>query len=187
MTKPDDEPLEPSLADLARGPDRLIGLLILVAGGLLMLGWMLPIMTVKQLLFLSERVSILEGVWALWGNGHHFLFTVIVVFSILFPLAKLLGALALWYGVEAGSRLLARWLHWLEVFGRWSMLDVFVVALTVVAIEVSLINDVTIHSGIYLFTAGIVLSILVVQRITHLAKRAVRSGSSSAVDQGLEH
>ena len=51
------------------------------------------------------------------------------------------------------------------------MLDVFVVALTVVAIEVSLIDEVTVHPGIYVFTAAIVLSLLVVQRMTALARR----------------
>ncbi len=170
----DDEP-GPTLADLARGPDRMLGLLILLAGGLLAFGWLLPIMTVKRLLVLSERISIMEGAWALWDSGNYLLFAVIVVFSILFPLVKLLSALALWYGVEADSPALARSLHRMEIFGRWSMLDVFVVALTVVAIEVSLINDVVIHGGIYAFTAGVILSILVVQRITYLAKTAVRS------------
>ena len=161
-----------SLAARAAGPDRLIGLLILLSGGLLLLGWYLPIMTVDRFLFLSERVSILRGCLELWTEGHYFLFAVIALFSVFFPLAKLGLALFLWYRVDAASAELGRRLHWMELVGRWSMLDVFAVALIVVAIQVSLIADVAIHAGIYAFTAAIVLSMLAVQRITVLARRA---------------
>ncbi len=51
----------------------------------------------------------------------------------------------------------------MEAAGRWSMLDVFVVALIVVGV----------HAGVYVFTAAIVLSLLVVQRMTALARRAL--------------
>ncbi len=73
---------------------------------------------------------------------------------------------------------LRRALLWMEAAGRWSMLDVFVVALIVVAVRTSLINDVSVHAGVYVFTAAIVLSLLVVQRMTALARRAL------AADEG---
>jgi paraquat-inducible protein A len=53
------------------------------------------------------------------------------------------------------------------------MLDVFVVALIVVGVRTSLIDDVSVHAGVYVFTAAIVLSLLVVQRMTALARRAL--------------
>jgi paraquat-inducible protein A len=56
------------------------------------------------------------------------------------------------------------------------MLDVFVVALIVVAARTSLIDDVSVHAGVYVFTAAIVLSLLVVQRMTALARRALAAG-----------
>jgi paraquat-inducible protein A len=68
---------------------------------------------------------------------------------------------------------LSRALLRVEAVGRWSMLDVFVVALIVVAVRTSLIDDVSVHAGIYVFTAAIVLSLLVVQRMTVLARRAL--------------
>ncbi len=61
----------------------------------------------------------------------------------------------------------------MEAAGRWSMLDVFVVALIVVGVRTSLIDDVSLHAGVYVFTAAIVLSLLVVQRMTALARRAL--------------
>ncbi len=163
-----------SLSAKARGPDRLLGWLILVAGILLVLGWTLPIMTVEKLWFLSERVSILQGALELWRHGDLFLCAVIVIFSVIFPLLKLGLALYLWYHADAGGALLGRALGWIEQLGRWSMLDVFVVALLVVAIQASLISDVAMHAGIYVFAAAVVVSILAVQRMTKLARRARR-------------
>ena len=162
-----------SLAAQASGADRLLGVVILAAAGLLVLGWVLPIMTVERLLFLTERVSILEGCLELWAEGQYFLFTIIVVFSIVFPLLKLAVALHLWYRAENLGPALQRSLGWMEAVGRWSMLDVFVVALVVVAIQISIISDVRLHAGLYVFTAAVVLSMLVVRRITVLARRSI--------------
>ena len=171
MTEP---PIHPkSLAATANGLDRLLGWVIVADILLLILGWMLPIMTVERLLFLSERLSILQGVGQLWTHGDYALFALIAVFSILFPLLKLALALFLWYLIDASSVGLARALHWMEILGRWSMLDVFVIAFIVAAIQVSFIDDVDLHAGLYVFAGAILLSILVVQRMTALARRAV--------------
>jgi len=169
-----------SLAATAAGPDRALGGLLVVAGLLLVFGWMLPIMTIDKLVFLTERISILESCQVLWEEEQYFLFFVIVVFSIVFPLVKLALALYLWYQADAHSRSLQRLLGWLEIIGRWSMLDVFAVAIAVVAIQLSLISEVTMHAGIYVFTLAIVLSLLSVQRMTALARRAAqRYGAAS--------
>ncbi len=160
-----------SLAATARGADRLIGGAMLLAGILLLLGWVLPIMTVSQLFFLSERVSILQGAADLWRHGDYFLVLVIVFFSVVVPLAKLGAAMTLWYQADAGGPALHRWIGRLEQLGRWSMLDVFVVALLVVAIQGSLISEVVLHAGLYVFSAAVILSIATVQRMGVLARR----------------
>ncbi len=162
-----------SLSALASGPDRWLGWGAILAAVLLVTGWVLPIMTVERLLFLSHEISILQGVGELWSEDETFLALVIGVFSVLLPAVKIALALYLWFHAEAGSRRLHRALSLLELAGRWSMLDVFVVALLVVAIRTSLIDDVTVHPGVYVFTAAIVLSLVVVQRMAVLARRAV--------------
>jgi paraquat-inducible protein A len=162
-----------SLSALATGVDRWLGWGAILAAILLVTGWVLPIMTVERLLFLSSEISILQGVGELWSEDEIFLAVVIGTFSIAVPAVKLALALYLWFHAEAGSRRLHRALTLLEMAGRWSMLDVFVIALLVVAIRTSLIDDVTVHAGIYVFTAAIVLSLVVVQRMAVLARRAV--------------
>lgn len=171
-----------SLSALASGPDRWLGWGAILAALLLVAGWVLPIMTVERLLFLSQEISILQGVGELWAEGETFLALVIGAFSVLLPAVKLALALYLWFHAEAGSRRLHQALSLLELAGRWSMLDVFVIALLVVAIRTSLIDDVTVHPGIYVFTGAIVLSLVVVQRMAVLARRAVDKGEAGAED-----
>lgn len=166
-----------SLAASAHGADRFLGLFFLLVAALLVAGWILPIMTVRKLVFFAERVSILEGITELWETDNYLLFVVIVTFSVLFPAAKMLLALLLWYGADAKSPILLRALNLLEILSRWSMLDVFVIALTIVAIEISLINDVTTHAGLYVFTAAVVLSMAGLRRLTVLAQRAGGNGA----------
>lgn len=173
MVRPPAHPR--SLAATMRGADRLLGPALAAIGLLLIAGWTLPIMTIHKLIFLDDRLSIVDGAAVLWENGDVFLCTVVVAFSIVFPAVKIVGALWLWYGVDAGAAHLARALEWLEVLGRWSMLDVFLVALSVAALQVSLISDVTTHLGLYVFTAAVVLSMAAVRRLITLARRATES------------
>ncbi len=161
-----------SLAATARGADRWLGLYFVFVSALLVAGWTLPIMTVHKLVFFAEEISILEGTRQLWEAENYFLCVAVAAFSVAFPALKMLVALTLWYGADARGPDLARLLGWLEGIGRWSMLDVFVVALTIVAIEVSIISDVTTHAGLYVFTAAVVLSMAGVRRLFVLARRA---------------
>ena len=164
-----------SLAATARGPDRLLGLFFLAVSALLVAGWTLPIMTVPKLVFFAEEVSILAGARQLWDSGNIFLCVVVLTFSVAFPTLKMLVALTLWYGADTRGPDLAGLLGWLETFGRWSMLDVFVVALTIVAIQISIVSDVATHAGLYVFTAAVVLSMAGVRRLVVLARRAAES------------
>lgn len=173
---PDSLPHPRSLAAAATGADRFLGPGFLLAGVLLVLGWSLPIMTISKLVFFAERISILDGIAVLWREGQVFLCLVVALFSIAFPALKLLAALWLWYGIDARSAGLGPALERLEIFGRWSMLDVFLVALTIVAIQVSLVSEVSTHAGLYVFTAAVVLSMLGVRRLIVLA-RAVSAGA----------
>ncbi len=164
-----------SLAATARGADRWLGLYFMAVSGLLLAGWTLPIMTVHKLVFFAEEVSILAGARQLWDSGNFFLCVVVLTFSVAFPTLKMLVALTLWYGADTRGPDLAGLLGWLETFGRWSMLDVFVVALTIVAIQISIISNVTTHAGLYVFTAAVVLSMAGVRRLVVLARRAAES------------
>lgn len=89
-----------------------------------------PIM-VTTLFGSSNRSNIIDGVIALWGMGSWFVAAVILLASIFIPVFKILSLAYLVYEVKFGrrtnSRFLSRLYRFVELIGKWSMIDVFVV------------------------------------------------------------
>ena len=160
-----------ALASKAQGMERALGALLLGSALLLIAGWLLPLMTVHRFIFLSDEVSILQGVIELWHHGDVLLALLFIAFTMIFPLAKLSVALSLWAAPQLDRDRITRRSRWLAVCGKWSMLDVFVVALVVVAAKLSLIADVEVHAGIYVFAVAIIASMLCTERLLHLLQR----------------
>ena len=156
-----------SLHRASTGFDRLaVGPVLFLALALLVAGIVLPSLTVSTLAILSNSVSILSGLVVLWDDDQYFLFAVLLVFSVLFPAVKLLFGLWVWFMSGNPSRAaIAR----LESLAKWSMLDVFVIALVVAALNVTVISGVLIHAGLYMFTASVILSKLALARIKRVA------------------
>lgn len=153
--------------------DRLLGLLLLISSALLVAGWFMPVMTVRTLLVFYNEVSIIEGALRMIESGDYLLVAIIIVFTIVFPVCKLVLAFLVWQRLDSPHSGLGQALRWVELFSKWSMLDVFVVALVVVIAKISLISDVTIHLGLYVFCGAVMLSMFAVWRISHLAHRGL--------------
>lgn len=160
-----------SIAARLSGADRLIGPALALAAVLLVAGWFLPILTVRELWVIENQVSIVEGLAALFDDGDYFVFAVILVFTVAFPVIKIGAAFVLLLRVDSHTPHLPRWLGRVDALGKWSMLDVFVVALLVVATKMNWLADVVVHAGIYVFCAAIVLAMLAVRRLVWLAQR----------------
>ena len=81
------------------------------------------------------------------------------------PSAKL--AIGLWAWASGGERgpILDWLLRTVAAISKWSMLDVFIVALPVVALEGSLLTTADIHAGIVLFAAAVVTSTIGTHRL----------------------
>ena len=158
-----------SIATQVHGPDRWLGILILLSSGFLILGWLTPIMTVSQLMFLEEQVSILDGVLTLARHGELFLFTMVLVFSVIIPALKLFFSYLLWSRVDVNDNKFRNRLRMIEGLGKWSMTEVFLVALVVAAVKVSVISDIHLHWGLYFFSGSIILSMFALARLTVLA------------------
>ena len=164
------QPVE-TLAAEARGIDRLIGAGLVAALALLALGLVVPMISVNRLFLFEEKMSVLRGLEILVGEGEWLLLAILVVFSVLFPIAKVGLSARLWYGGEIELPQLRRQLGWLDFAGKWSMLDVFVVAIVVSAVKVSVVSSVATHPGLYLFCGAIGLSMVLNQRIAALVRR----------------
>ncbi|MCF6149425.1 MAG: paraquat-inducible protein A [Candidatus Kuenenia sp.] len=135
-------------------------MMIVAALGLLIAGLNLPTLKLTKIIFFTDTYSIWDGVWELWKSNHIGLAVIIFFFSIMFPCVKLIGLLFVWFIPFApeGRR---HFLYWLGILGKWSMLDVFIVAILIILIKTKDIADASAQTGIYLFAGAIVLSIIV--------------------------
>lgn len=99
---------------------------------------LLPIMITDQFGRATEN-TIIGGVLHLWELGSYPVAIVILVASVLIPLGKLaaLGLLcwAVTYGQARSPRQRTRLYRVTELVGKWSMVDVFVVAVLVALIQ----------------------------------------------------
>lgn len=170
MTGRDDTQTTPTLAALSRGADRLVGAWLVLAGVLLCGGLFLPAVSVQRF-FLTREYSLAEGVFGFLASGDWFLFLVTFVFSILFPVGKIGVCLALWFFVRRDHPLTARLSGWLTALSKWSMLDVFVIALVVLLLNGRLLSSADVHSGVIAFTAAVLLSTYAARRINVLSAR----------------
>lgn len=124
---------------------------------------LLPVMITKSL-FGTQQDTILSGVIFFWISGSYGLAALIFTASFLVPLFKLAALFVLAAMAQRGSDWRqperARLYHLLELIGRWSMLDVFVVALLAGLVQIKGFAVVTAGVGIAAFGAVVVLTML---------------------------
>lgn len=135
-----------------------VNLALLVALGLLALGLWMPLLTLEKFYFFSNTVSLLSALGELLTLREWGLYLLIGVFSVLFPLLKIGMLLLIWNLEQADSRTHRRHLHWLATYGKWSMLDVFVVALLVVTVKLGALAEARVEPGLYAFAGSVVLT-----------------------------
>ena len=68
----------------------------------------------------------------------------------------------------SGKKRLHQYLHWMHLYGKWSMLDVFVVAILVVAVKLGAIANVEMRYGLYAFAASVLITMFITARIVFL-------------------
>jgi len=121
----------------------------------------LPIMSTSSL-FASQTDTIMSGVIFLWQDGAWYLAVIVFVASIVVPLAKMLGLVLLLVSVqlgwEGGVPERARLYRALEAVGRWSMLDIFVIALLTTVVQLTALAAVRPGPGALAFGAVVVLT-----------------------------
>jgi paraquat-inducible protein A len=143
-------------------------LAILASAILLGIGLFLPVLTIEKLVVFENTFSVASGIVALVKEGDWFLAAVIFIFSVVFPIAKLAVLWLIWWG-EVGKRRRERLLGWLKSMGKWSMLDVFVVALTIVSVKLGALATAQPRVGIYVFGASVLLSMIATWRVEGMA------------------
>jgi len=125
-----------------------------------------PLFTLSKFYIFNNTVSLASALGDLWREHQYALFLLIFIFSVMFPLIKvgLLFYLQFSSGISQSRH--KKLITGLDVAGKWSMLDVFVVALLLVAIKLGPLADVTVHYGVYLFSSAIILMMLMSPMVT---------------------
>jgi paraquat-inducible protein A len=124
---------------------------------------LLPVMYTHSL-FGKEDDTIISGVVYFWNSGSPALAAIIFIASIVVPVAKLAALALLAYTAQRGSRWRPRQrtvlYRLVEFVGRWSMLDIFVITLTVGLVRFSSLAVITAGPGALAFCAVVVLTML---------------------------
>lgn len=141
------------------------------ASAALYLGLSRPLIVVEKAFFFTNEYSVWKGILSLWRDGELLLAAIVFFFSFVFPIAKLALLVAIWF-VPLSPKRRDAWLHQLENLGRWSMLDVFAVAILIVATKLGPLAQVDAQPGVYWFCVAILLSMFATSQVRRLAKRA---------------
>jgi len=154
-----------------RYPRRIeVPLLILSSFVLLLIALSMPLMTVEKMVFWKNEYSVIAGVRGLWEQQQYILAIILFFFSLVFPLVKLAALAFLWF-VPLGEKKRQAVLRWLGILGKWSMLDVFVVAILIVLVKLGPLAKVQPQRGVYWFAAAIFLSMITSMYVDNLARK----------------
>ncbi len=158
----------------------LVNVLITCALIALLFGIAAPMLTLKKLVWITNQFSLLSGVGALWREGHYVLCLIIAAFSIVLPLCKIAVLYRVWNTPTERLRRSLRYLHWLSALGKWSMLDVFVVAVLLASVKLGALASVEVHFGLYAFAAAAVLTMIIAHRVARAVDVAARRSMLAA-------
>lgn len=124
---------------------------------------LLPILTIRELGIPREK-TIISGLIEFWEMGSYPIAIVIFTASILIPLLKICALLWL-CGAAKGmiphsAKMLGK-VYWVtELLGRWSMVDIFVVAILVAMVQLGNYMTVTPGPGALAFAGVVILTML---------------------------
>ncbi|MEM8799611.1 MAG: paraquat-inducible protein A [Pseudomonadota bacterium] len=134
--------------------------LVLVASGAFAAGLSLPAMQVKRFLFWQDDYSLLHGIEAFWDAGNLVFAGMLALFTVVVPLMKLIlllyGCIAKW----AGWRQFKGLISFIHAVGKWSMLDVMVIAILIVSFTSTGLLGAVPRAGAYCFATSVVLTML---------------------------
>lgn len=124
---------------------------------------LLPIMTVRSL-GQGQPDTIMSGVIALIQHGLYPIAVVVFIASIAVPSLKLIGIALLLISVQRHQALSAKqrifMFRFIEWIGRWSMLDIFVIAILVAIVNFGTLASVEAGLGALAFASVVILTML---------------------------
>ena len=149
----------------------VIVFMLLAAMGCFIAGIILPFTAVTKLWLFENQISVCRGLVVLWKGEELFLFLILFVFTICFPFVKINALLALWLYPGLTADQARNFFKFVSQLGKWSMLDVFVVAILVLTVKSSGVASIKLGSGFFLFFLSVMLTQFASIWTGHIASR----------------
>lgn len=147
-----------SLVKSHPGAGGLVVTMLVISLGLFVAGIFLPFTSVTKLWLFENQISVYDGLVTLWKASEIFLFLILFVFTVLFPLVKINAMLLLWLRPGLKLEQAQSMFHFVSNMGKWSMLDVFVVAILVLTVKSGGLASIKVQNGFFLFFASVMLT-----------------------------
>ncbi|WP_027212626.1 paraquat-inducible protein A [Burkholderia sp. WSM2232] len=122
---------------------------------------LLPVM-VTSTVFGTQSDTILSGVVFLWNSGSWALAVIVFIASIVVPMLKILSLVYLAWSTQIRSRVTPRKrthiYRFLDLVGRWSMLDIYVITILVALVQFGSVATIDAGPGAIAFGSVVVLT-----------------------------
>lgn len=142
------------------GLEMILLLMGLASFACYLIGIHLPLFESRKFWIFEDEVSLMQSITAFLSGGDIFLGVIVLLFTLVFPVIKFLY---MFWGVLAiPSPAILRVNKILGHLGKYSMLDVFIVALLLLNMKFdSSILDMQLRSGVVFFSISIILTMVV--------------------------
>jgi len=164
------------LRNMCHKINRLAGKKTLLKVGLIvsalsfMLGLFLPLITISKFVVINNSLSVMSGLGELINSGQIFIFLIVGLFSVVLPIVKIVFLFLLLQSKPINSTRYNKLLYLMHEYGRWTMLDVMVVAILIVTVKLGVIASIEVHVGLYLFGFAVLLLMFITSKVSRLAK-----------------
>lgn len=128
------------------------------------LGISLPIFSLEKFFLLVDSFSMLTGIYQLWIQGEYLLALIIMIFSVCIPLYKFVLCLRITACNMLDKRRLPM-VNQLLFIGKWSMADVFLIAILAATLKLGGLASVTAHIGLLFFGFSVLSSLWLTHRL----------------------
>lgn len=145
----------------------------------LITGWFSPILEITayqdipmlgNTIFQYESKSIISALEKIFAQEQYGIAAIILLFTVITPIIKTIIMLTISF--RRKLHLSSKRIKFLSIVGKWSMLDVFVVAIVVTyfSMKSSGQTDANLQIGVYYFSVYVMLSMICTVILTHITK-----------------
>lgn len=133
---------------------------------MLVTGAITPMFTFEKFYVFNDSFSLLSGIFHLFTEGEYLLFVILFLFSVVAPLYKMVIVKDL-INYKRDHLHRKKQMKKLLLIGKWSMADVFVVAVFAATVKLGALANVSVKYGLYIFTTGVIGSMALNHQVLH--------------------